>query len=27
MRRPIHIHRLIELSAAWFVAGLETANY
>jgi len=26
MRRSIHVHRLIELSAAWFVAGLETAN-
>jgi len=27
LRRPIHIHRLIELSAAWFVAGLETERH
>lgn len=25
MRRSIHVHRLIELAAAWFVAGFKTS--
>lgn len=24
MRRPIHVHRLLELSAAWYLASLES---
>ena len=25
MRRPIHVHRLIELSAAWYLAGMNVS--
>lgn len=24
MRRPIHVHRLLELSAAWYLVGIKT---
>jgi len=24
MRRSIHVHRLLEMSAAWFLAGIES---
>jgi hypothetical protein len=24
MRRAIHVHRLVELAAAWYLAGVES---
>jgi hypothetical protein len=24
MRRAIHVHRLVELAAAWYLSGVET---